>query len=100
MTTFTNMNTATLSAHLDGARRDYAARLELGLSLDLSRGKPSIRQLDLSAELLTLPGDRCTAADGTDCRNYGVAQGLPELREIFSEFLHAGRAAHGRGKLS
>jgi DNA-binding transcriptional MocR family regulator len=87
VTTFTNMNAAGLSAHLEGARRDYAALLEQGLSLDLSRGKPSVRQLDLSAGLLTLPGDHYTAADGTDCRNYGVPQGLPELREIFSEFL-------------
>jgi aspartate/methionine/tyrosine aminotransferase len=47
-----------------------------------------VRQLDLAAEMLSLPGDRYTSADGTDCRNYyGPPQGLPELREIFSGFL-------------
>lgn len=76
-----------LPARLDAARSDYEALLTKKLSLDLTRGKPSARQLDLSAELLSLPGDRYTAADGTDCRNYGGAEGLLELREIFSGFL-------------
>lgn len=60
-----------------------------GLRLDLTRGKPASAQLDLSDALLTLPGagDYRDAA-GTDCRNYGGAQGLPELREIFAELLN------------
>ncbi|WP_030559472.1 aminotransferase class I/II-fold pyridoxal phosphate-dependent enzyme [Streptomyces aureocirculatus] len=74
-------------ARLEEARRAYADLLDQGLSLDLTRGKPSARQLDLSADLLRLPGDRHTAADGTDCRNYGAPNGLPELREMFSGFL-------------
>ncbi len=74
---------------LDAARRDYAALCARGLSLDLTRGKPSPEQLDLSAGLLRLPadGDVC-AADGTDCRNYGGLLGLSELRAIFGELLH------------
>jgi DNA-binding transcriptional MocR family regulator len=72
---------------LDQARRDYAALQAQGLLLDLTRGKPSPEQLDLAAGLLALPGNRHTAADGTDCRNYGGSVGLPELREIFSPFL-------------
>ncbi|MFI6403818.1 aminotransferase class I/II-fold pyridoxal phosphate-dependent enzyme [Streptomyces sp. NPDC050548] len=76
-----------LPARLDAARSDYEALLTKKLSLDLTRGKPSARQLDLSAELLTLPDGRYTAADGTDCRNYGGTDGLLELREIFSGFL-------------
>ncbi|CAM3590971.1 aminotransferase class I/II-fold pyridoxal phosphate-dependent enzyme [Kibdelosporangium persicum] len=82
----TDQNTD-LSASLDAARRDYAALLERKLKLDLTRGKPSARQLDLSNEILALPGDRYKSADGTDCRNYGGPQGLPELREIFGELL-------------
>jgi aspartate/methionine/tyrosine aminotransferase len=83
-----HVNADTLPARLDAARRDYAALAGQRLSLDLTRGKPSVRQLDLSAEMLSLPGDRYTSADGTDCRNYyGPPQGLPELREIFSGFL-------------
>lgn len=72
-----------LTARRDDAQRDYDALVRRGLSLDLTRGKPSARQLDLSEALLDLPGGH-TAADGTDCRNYGGLQGLAELREIFS----------------
>lgn len=76
------------AALLERARRDYAALQAQQLSLDLTRGKPSPAQLDLATGLLSLPQDRYTSADGTDCRNYGSSLGLSELREIFSPFLH------------
>ena len=54
-----------------------------GLKLDLTRGKPSSEQLDLSNGLLDLPGaDARRASDGTDIRNYGGLKGLPELRSM------------------
>ena len=60
------------------------------LSLDLTRGKPSPQQLDLSAELLNLPGKADFMADGqTDTRNYGGLQGLKEARQLFSHLLEA-----------
>jgi DNA-binding transcriptional MocR family regulator len=60
-----------------------------GLKLDLTRGKPSSEQLDLSNALLGLPGDGdFRDAAGTDVRNYGGTQGLPEIREIFAELLN------------
>jgi DNA-binding transcriptional MocR family regulator len=65
------------------AQRDYDALVQRGLSLDLTRGKPSPRQLDLSNDMLKLPSSY-RAADGTDGRNYGNLQGLPELRELFA----------------
>ncbi|WP_066947736.1 aminotransferase class I/II-fold pyridoxal phosphate-dependent enzyme [Microtetraspora fusca] len=75
-------------AEHDRAVRDHAALVARGLSLDLTRGKPSPRQLDLSDGLLTrLGAGDLRAADGTDCRNYGGLQGLPEIREIFSAAL-------------
>ena len=59
------------------------------LTLDLTRGKPSPEQLDLSAELLSLPGtDDFRDGNGTDTRNYGGLSGLPELRAIFAELLN------------
>ena len=55
----------------------------------MTRGKPSAAQLDLSNELLTLPGEgNFRAEDGVDCRNYGGLYGLPELREIFAPLLN------------
>ncbi|MFD0885233.1 aminotransferase class I/II-fold pyridoxal phosphate-dependent enzyme, partial [Streptosporangium algeriense] len=84
--TFSALNLDELTAQRDRARRDYDALVQRGLSLDLTRGKPSASQLDLASAMLTLPGGH-TAADGTDCRNYGGGQGLAELREIFSGLL-------------
>jgi DNA-binding transcriptional MocR family regulator len=67
----------------------YEALVGRGLKLDMTRGKPSAAQLDLSNELLTLPGeDNFRAEDGVDCRNYGGLYGLPELREIFAPLLN------------
>ncbi|HZA73553.1 MAG TPA: aminotransferase [Propionibacteriaceae bacterium] len=70
----------------------YEALVGRGLKLDMTRGKPSSAQLDLSNELLTLPGEGTyRAADGVDCRNYSPPTGLyglPELREIFAPLLN------------
>jgi len=77
-----------LTARLDDLRREYADLQARGLKLDLTRGKPSAEQLDLSEPLLALPGEGVhTAEDGTDTRNYGGLAGLPELRRIFAELL-------------
>ncbi|WP_280464327.1 aminotransferase class I/II-fold pyridoxal phosphate-dependent enzyme [Nocardia cyriacigeorgica] len=67
---------------------NYATLKTEKLTLDLTRGKPSPEQLDLSAALLALPGDGdFRDGTGTDCRNYGGLHGLPELRAIFGELL-------------
>ncbi|MDR6175535.1 DNA-binding transcriptional MocR family regulator [Nocardioides zeae] len=75
-----------LAAFADAQRAAYAELKAKGLKLDLTRGKPSPEQLDLSERLLGLPTGH-TAADGTDVRNYGGLAGLPELRAIFAELL-------------
>lgn len=58
-----------------------------GLTLDMTRGKPCAQQLDLSSGLLDCLGGDYKAADGTDCRNYGGLDGLPEAKKLFAEFL-------------
>jgi len=68
----------------------YNAFRAKGLKLNLTRGKPSAAQLELSAELLSLPGPGTwLAADSTDCRNYGELQGLAAARKLFSGMLGA-----------
>ena len=78
----------TAAASLAELQTAYEALKARGLKLDLTRGKPSPAQLDLSGPLLDLPmsADH-TTADGVDARNYGGADGLPELRAIFAELL-------------
>lgn len=82
------LSPAELSALAEELSTRYAELKGSGLKLDLTRGKPSAEQLNLSNELLTLPGaDRTTDAAGTDVRNYGGLQGLIAIREIFGELL-------------
>jgi DNA-binding transcriptional MocR family regulator len=68
--------------------RRYDSFRQQKLSLDMTRGKPSAEQLDLSTALLTNLGPSdYLAADGTDCRNYGGLDGLPEAKQLFAEFM-------------
>jgi len=85
-----SLQTADLSAFHDQTRQRYEAFRQRGLKLDLTRGKPSSEQLDLSNGLLDLPGaGDYTAADGTDVRNYGGLQGLAELRALLAPLFGA-----------
>lgn len=78
------MTSQTVAELHEQARQDYEAFKARGLKLDLTRGKPAPAQLDLSNELLTLPGEGVyKSADGTDLRNYG-GLGIPEISKIFA----------------
>ncbi|MDO5503096.1 MAG: aminotransferase class I/II-fold pyridoxal phosphate-dependent enzyme [Actinomycetia bacterium] len=75
-----------LAQFLERQRDAYASLREAGLTLDLTRGKPSPEQLDLSDALLRLPHSPLSPS-GVDVRNYGGLEGLLELRKIFAELL-------------
>ena len=72
-----------------GLELEYKAILGEGLSLDLSRGKPGKTQLDLMTGMLDCisSADDCIAEGGIDCRNYGVLDGIPEAKRLFSDLL-------------
>ena len=71
-------------------QKSYDAFKAKGLKLNLTRGKPASSQLDLSTELLSLPGTADYNAEGaTDIRNYGGLQGLAEVRRLFSGMMGA-----------
>jgi DNA-binding transcriptional MocR family regulator len=71
-------------------QENYQAFKARGLKLDLTRGKPSADQLELSTGLLSLPGvNDFLAEGGVDCRNYGGLQGLAEVRRLFSTMMGA-----------
>ena len=77
-----------LAAEHERQQGDYAGLRAKNLSLDLTRGKPSAADLDLSNALLSLPGEGdFRDEDGTDLRNYGGQHGLPGLRAVFGELL-------------
>lgn len=70
-------------------RRRYEEIVDRRYALDLTRGKPGKCQLDLSMGMLDIVKDSadCLAEDGLDCRNYGLLDGLPEAKRLFSELL-------------
>ncbi|OBG36848.1 aminotransferase [Mycobacterium alsense] len=87
MVSFDSLSPDELAAVHARNQQGYAELRAKKLALDLTRGKPSAEQLDLSNPLLSLPGDVYRDAEGTDTRNYGGLHGLPELRAIFGELL-------------
>ena len=60
-----------------------------GLSLDMSRGKPGVDQLELSMPMLNLVNENSDmkCESGVDCRNYGVLEGIPEAKRLMSEMI-------------
>jgi len=87
---FQSLGRDELRVQRDQQKSNYAELQAKKLNLDLTRGKPSPAQLDLSNALLELPGtgkDAYRDGEGTDTRNYGGLHGLPELRAIFGELL-------------
>ena len=72
-----------LYAELMIAYNDY---IKKELTLDLSRGKPNGSQLDVSNGLLTVDLTKSfNSRAGVDCRNYGLVDGLPEMKSFFAK---------------
>lgn len=71
------------------AQQQYDDFQSLNLNLNMARGKPCADQLDLALGVLEALHARSEFANskGDDCRNYGVWNGLPEMRAIFSKML-------------
>lgn len=71
------------------ALEQYEDFKSLHLQLNMARGKPCAEQLDLALGVLEALHARSEFANsnGDDCRNYGVWNGLPEMRAIFSEMM-------------
>lgn len=70
-------------------RQLYLTYQAQGLQLDMSRGKPGVQQLDLTLDMLDCVNarDGYTAQNGMDVRNYGLLDGLPEVKSLFGEIL-------------
>ena len=87
MTKYVDLSNEELSGMLSSYKSVYRDYKALGLSLNMSRGKPCGEQLDLSLGMMDILGSGCDLAceDGTDCRNYGVLDGIEEAKELLSQ---------------
>ena len=66
---------------------DFTLLLGQNLQLDLSRGKPSHKQLELSHKISNAVIEDFFSSDGTDSRNYGNLKGVMEARELGAKIL-------------
>ncbi len=78
-----------IEAELSALCAEYEKYKEQNLKLDLSRGKPNSDQLDVCLPLLSesRSRERCFSENGVDCRNYGILDGIPEMKRLFSDML-------------
>ena len=83
------MSQAELALEMKHMTEEYNNWKSKGLKLDMSRGKPGKEQLALTQDMLGVissPKD-CITESGLDCRNYGLLDGIPEAKRIFSDIL-------------
>lgn len=86
---YNSLTKESAAAERDALLREYNAFKSENLKLDMSRGKPGRDQLDITLDMMNvLQSDKdCFAENGFDCRNYGLLDGIPEAKELFSELL-------------
>ncbi len=68
---------------------EYKSFKAMNLKLNMARGKPSPEQLDVSMDMLNILDEKSVldGINGDDYRNYGILDGIPEAKRIFSDML-------------
>lgn len=86
---FTHMTQNELLSAKKDLAESYNRIIGEKLSLDMSRGKPEKLQLDLTRAMLSvISADAdCYSENGTDCRNYGIVDGIYEAKKLFGDLL-------------
>ena len=89
MKTYQEMSKEELMQEKTELEQEYAKIVEKGLALDMSRGKPSAEQLDLSMPMMDVLTSESIlkSENGTDLRNYGVLDGIPEAKALVAEMI-------------
>lgn len=89
MTAYKDLSREELLELKSGLEEEFKKVMELGLKLDMTRGKPSQEQLDISMgmmDVLTSKSD-LVCEEGVDCRNYGVIDGIREAKQLFADMM-------------
>ena len=87
MKPYCDMTREELEALREKLVREFEEVKGKGLKLDMSRGKPSKDQLDLSNDMMDVVNSASdfNSESGMDCRNYGVLDGIPEAKKLMAE---------------
>ncbi len=87
MKTYAEMSREELLKEKESLEQRFKEVEAKGLDLNMARGKPSKAQLDLSNEIMDVLNSESYFNDetGTDCRNYGVGEGIPEAKRLMGE---------------
>ena len=86
---YSKMTSEELLQEKEALQKRYDDFRSQGLALDMSRGKPSPEQLDITMDMLDSVKfeNSFKAENGFDCRNYGVLDGIEECKKIFADLL-------------
>ena len=89
MKSYQEMSQEELLREKETLEAEYKKYQNRGLKLDMSRGKPSQEQLDLSMGMMDVlsPYSDLACEDGTDCRNYGVLDGIHEAKVLIGDMM-------------
>ena len=87
MKSYEEMTKEELLKEKEGLEAEYKKFQQRGLKLDMSRGKPSQEQLDLSMGMMDVLDSNAdlVCEEGVDCRNYGVLDGIKEAKELLAD---------------
>ena len=86
---YSDMDVQELQGLLRSLSKEYKEYQYKALNLNMSRGKPSPEQLDLSMGMMDVLNSSAdlTCEDGLDCRNYGVLDGIPEAKQLLGDIM-------------
>ena len=88
MPDFHHLDTRQLQQVKDDLLERYREFKSSGITLDITRGKPCPEQLDLSSDMLDIINNRnYLTQEAADCRNYGGLDGIPEVKQLFAQYL-------------
>lgn len=89
MTSYQEMSREELLQQKAGLEKAYEDAKGKGLKLDMSRGKPSVAQLDMTMGIMSVldKDTEMKTLDGTDCRNYGMMDGIPEAKQLMADMM-------------
>ena len=89
MTAYKDLSKEELLELKNGLEAQFTEVKAKGLKLDMSRGKPSAEQLNLSMGMMDVLNSSANliCEDGVDCRNYGGLDGIAEAKQLLADMM-------------